>query len=288
MHCFQPYGEKWMLFFKFALPLNVWKDWAHYNATPEAIYWFKIIVMCTFESYLWRPWTWNIQRKHQEETYDSKESNLWICFQVHLLFFLLWGRGVGCVRSKYLSQMFVQGIQFRPSKKHTNEGLCTERNICASQIGDKQKRQGNVFRGFNLLFHQGNRQAYCHAPSERKPEDCRIIYCIKKCIDKLYQGSPFSLVFVNAKDTPFALNKTGETEREVPWQVTWNSTYKDSQSRAGSFAESHYLPIAKLQVCGGMLIFAQSRPRVPPPGTIMGVQVEFGGDRIKLSPPAVC
>lgn len=53
-----------------------------------------------------------------------------------------------------------------------------ERNICASQVGDKQKRQGNVFRGFNLLFHQGNRQAYCHAPSERKPEDCRIIYFV--------------------------------------------------------------------------------------------------------------
>lgn len=33
-----------------------------------------------------------------------------------IIFSFVGGGGVGCVRSKYLSQMFVQGIQFRPSK----------------------------------------------------------------------------------------------------------------------------------------------------------------------------
>lgn len=29
-----------------------------------------------------------------------------------------------------------------------------KRNICAPQVGGKQENQGNMFRGFNLLFHQ--------------------------------------------------------------------------------------------------------------------------------------
>lgn len=33
-----------------------------------------------------------------------------------IIFSFVGGGGVGSVRSKYLSQMFVQGIQFRPSK----------------------------------------------------------------------------------------------------------------------------------------------------------------------------
>lgn len=111
--------------------------------------------------------------------------------------------------------MFVQGIQFRPSK---NAHKC--RTLYKNEIFVHLRQEANKKIRATCLevlifcfIRQSSSLLSCTFRTKTRGLQNNL-FCIKKCIDKLYQGYPFSLVFVNARDIPFALNKTRERQRE--------------------------------------------------------------------------
>ena len=158
------------------------------------------------------------RRKHQEETYDSNRASCeFVSRSIYYFFFCRAGVGGGwamCILNishKCLFKEYNSDFQ----RRHTNEGLCTiTKYLCIS--GRRQtKKAGQHVQRFKSFVSSRQLSSLLSCTFRTKTRGLQNnLFCIKKCIDKLYQGSPFSLVFVNAKDIPFALNKTGGRERE--------------------------------------------------------------------------
>ena len=130
--------------------LLLWKCWrpeCGQRGAPAATYWFKIIVMCTLESYLRRPWPWNIPNKISRGEISLKAIWMWICFQIQVGVCIL-GLSHKCLCEKNNSDFGQLCLKERTQMK----GLV--RQGSAGCLGSRQRDPTRALQAPYLLFHQ--------------------------------------------------------------------------------------------------------------------------------------